>query len=88
MFSNCEEHSRPKEHDLSSIHARARTEIFFSKKNATLPLALCLWGLRRWHYGGISGIFGRIIQHKDTELQSFLLYAVVLRAFVSLCFDG
>ena len=32
---------------------------FFLEKNATLPLALCLWWLRRWHYGGISGIFGR-----------------------------
>ena len=32
---------------------------FFLEKNATLPLALCLWGFARWHYGGISGIFGR-----------------------------
>ena len=37
---------------------------FFPEKNATLPLALCLWGLRRWHYGGISGIFGRYLESK------------------------
>ena len=42
------------------LSSRAHIKSFFSKKNATLPLALCLWGLRRWHYGGISGIFGRI----------------------------
>ena len=34
---------------------------FFSKRNATLSLALCLSGLRQWHYGVISGIFGRVL---------------------------
>ena len=32
-------------------------ESFFAKKNVTLPLAQCLSVFRRWHYGGISGIF-------------------------------
>jgi len=31
------------------------------KKNATLPLGLCLSGFAWWHYGGISGIFGRLL---------------------------
>ena len=41
-----------------SILSRAYKK-FFPEKNATLPPPLCLWGLRRWHYGGISGIFKR-----------------------------
>ena len=46
------------------VQKRARIKSFFSKKNATLPLALCLWGFARWHYGGISGIFGRYLESK------------------------
>jgi hypothetical protein len=38
-----------------------RINSFSRKKNVTLPLALCLSGFARWHYGGISGIFGRFL---------------------------
>ena len=50
----------------------ARIKSFFRKKNATLPLALCLSGFARWHYGGISGIFGRflIIFVRNNKLKS------------------